>query len=455
MVFFGWSSGEGWTNRKPIFRVSITSRLELQEAGRGNVDDQNLATISRRIVRYINRKSAVFANIKWGRDVLKYPRMGALSPIPESPECLDNGLCSPAAQVGDGSADLSSSESLEEFHVLAQDFFFQVVCEIELSNGLKAMIRATIDGMQEGFCPIPVREGKSGTYLMRGPLDGKPVSVFKPSDEEPGSPSNSKGSAGGRKGTFAGEGDVREVAAYLLDHPLKGEEGGFSGVPPTIRVKCSHAKFNYRKGFSIENPKIGSLQLYKENDGSLEDIGHNIHILEGLQRISVLDIRLANAGRHLGNILWRREQADGRVTLIPIDHAYCLPHSFESCLFDWRRWEATNKPFSDNIIEYVNSLDAEKDLQILKANGIDMPLDCIRVLRISTKLLKKAVDKGLSPRQIGSIMCRSTLDSDLEESKIEEIIRKAVASIPPKSSEEELLQAVYAQIDLHLDQFNA
>jgi len=38
----------------------------------------------------------------------------------------------------------------------------------------------------------------------------------------------------------------------------------------------------------------------------------------------VLDIRLANADRHAGNILIRKE-ADGQIKLIPIDHGYCLP----------------------------------------------------------------------------------------------------------------------------------
>jgi len=39
----------------------------------------------------------------------------------------------------------------------------------------------------------------------------------------------------------------------------------------------------------------------------------------------VLDIRLANADRHAGNILFCKEGEEGRIVLIPIDHGYCLP----------------------------------------------------------------------------------------------------------------------------------
>mmetsp|Transcript_18859 Transcript_18859/g.30827 ORF Transcript_18859/g.30827 Transcript_18859/m.30827 type:complete len:514 (-) Transcript_18859:137-1678(-) len=72
-------------------------------------------------------------------------------------------------------------------------------------------------------------DSEGGVYYIRS--NGKISAVFKPIDEEPGTPScaNSKGFVM-RHGIPAGEGYVREVAAYLLDH------NSFAGVPPTVVV---------------------------------------------------------------------------------------------------------------------------------------------------------------------------------------------------------------------------
>ncbi|PQQ16798.1 phosphatidylinositol 4-kinase gamma 2-like [Prunus yedoensis var. nudiflora] len=78
-----------------------------------------------------------------------------------------------------------------------------------------------------------------------------------------------------------GEGALREVAAYILDHPkagprnLSSEAVGFAGVPPTVLVRCLHRGFNYSKGYegSLKNVKIGSLQMFMKNDGSCDDRG--------------------------------------------------------------------------------------------------------------------------------------------------------------------------------------
>ncbi|KAH0975029.1 hypothetical protein GBA52_016928 [Prunus armeniaca] len=85
-----------------------------------------------------------------------------------------------------------------------------------------------------------------------------------------------------KRGTRVGEGALREVAAYILDHPkggprnLSSEAIGFSGVPPTVLVRCLHKGFNYSKGYegSLKNVKIGSLQqMFMKNDESCEDMG--------------------------------------------------------------------------------------------------------------------------------------------------------------------------------------
>ncbi|ESW32167.1 hypothetical protein PHAVU_002G299000 [Phaseolus vulgaris] len=323
------------------------------------------------------------------------------------------------------------------------------------------MIRSTFEGLKRGNDPIRSSEGTGGTYFMQDSTGQEYVSVFKPMDEEPmavnnprGLPSSSNGE-GLKIGTKVGEGALREVAAYLLDHPksgprlLSGEEVGFSGVPPTVMVQCLHKKFNHPNGFSCSSKdvKIGSLQKFTSNDGNCEDFGPWAFPVEEVHKITVLDIRLANADRHGGNILIRKEEG-GQIKLIPIDHGYCLPDKFEDCTFDWLYWPQARKPFSPETVEYINSLDAEKDLELLKCYGWDIPLQCARTLRISTMLLKRGVERGLTPYEIGSIMCRENLN---KESVIEEIIMEAQDSLLPGMEEPDFLEAISRSMDSHLD----
>jgi hypothetical protein len=50
------------------------------------------------------------------------------------------------------------------------------------------------------------------------------------------------------------------------------------------------------------------------------------------------DLRLGNADRNGGNILVRRNSESGQWELIPIDHGYCLPSTFEDLSFEWMYW---------------------------------------------------------------------------------------------------------------------
>lgn len=53
--------------------------------------------------------------------------------------------------------------------------------------------------------------------------------------------------------------------------------------------------------------------------------------------VRLQDLRLANADRNGGNILVRRNSS-GQWELIPIDHGYCLPSTFEDLSFEWMYW---------------------------------------------------------------------------------------------------------------------
>ncbi|XP_073315726.1 phosphatidylinositol 4-kinase gamma 4-like [Primulina huaijiensis] len=350
-------------------------------------------------------------------------------------------------------------------HVAVNSFKKDLVLEpltinpkIGLSPVIKKLLDATFDGLEMGNQPVLSSEGSGGTYFMQDSSDQNYISVFKPIDEEPMAVNNPRGlplssnGEGMKKGTRVGEGALREVAAYILDHPrggprtIYGDEKGFAGVPPTVMVKCRHTAFNYSKGTQTCD-KFGSLQMFVKNCGSCEDMGPRSFPVEEVHKICVLDIRLANADRHAGNILVHKS-VDGHIVLIPIDHGYCLPQSFEDCTFEWLYWPQARNPFSPMTIAYINSLDAEKDIELLKFHGWDLPHECARVFRVSTMLLKKGAERGLSPFSIGSIMCRETVK---KRSVVERMVQEAQESVLPGMSESAFLESVSMIMDRYFD----
>ncbi|XP_057951603.1 phosphatidylinositol 4-kinase gamma 4-like [Malania oleifera] len=335
---------------------------------------------------------------------------------------------------------------------------------IELPLVIKELILSTLHGLDRGNEPIRSAEGSGGAYFMQDSAGQKYVSVFKPTDEEPKAVNNPQGlplsvdGEGLKKGTRVGEGAFREVAAYILDHPRSGprsvhnEDSGFAGVPPTVMVKCLHRGFNHPQGdkCSKKNVKFGSLQMFVKNFGSCEEMGPCAFPVNEVHKITVLDIRLANADRHAGNILVSKDNK-GQIVLTPIDHGYCLPESFEDCTFDWLYWPQARLPYSPDTIEYIKSLDAEQDIELLKFHGWELPLECARILRISTMLLKKGVERGLTAFAIGSIMCRETLK---KESVIEQIVQEAQETVLPGTSEVAFMESISMIMDRHLNKLS-
>ncbi|XP_059461125.1 phosphatidylinositol 4-kinase gamma 3 [Corylus avellana] len=360
---------------------------------------------------------------------------------------------------------LSVGHPVIERKQLRRSFILEPVivdAKIELPLVVRELINSTFDGLERGHEPIQSSEGSGGAYFMQDSSGMKYVSVFKPIDEEPMAVNNPRGlplsldGEGLKKGTRVGEGALREVAAYILDYPRSGtrsfydEEKGFAGVSPTVMVKCLHRGFNHPEGYECvsKNVKIGSLQMFVKNNGSCEDMGPHAFPVHEVHKISVLDIRLANADRHAGNILISKDSEDGQIVLIPIDHGYCLPENFEDCTFDWLYWPQAQEPYSTDTIDYIKLLDAEQDIELLKFHGWDIPPECARTLRISTMLLKKGAERGLTPFAIGSIMCRETL----KDSVIEQIVQEAQEAALPGTSEAAFLECVSMIMDRHLDE---
>ncbi|KAI3822105.1 hypothetical protein L1987_09686 [Smallanthus sonchifolius] len=174
--------------------------------------------------------------------------------------------------------------------------------------------------------------------------------------------------------------------------------------------------------------------------------GTKVGEVEEVHKITVFDIRTANADRHAGNILMNRE--GGRLVLIPIDHGYCLPENFEDCTFDWLYWPQAHEPYSPETLDYIETLDAERDLVLLGSNGWDLTRECARTLRISTMLLKKGAKRGLCPYAIRRILYRETLN---KESVIEIIVQKACSFRLPGTTEADFLTIVSSLLDFELD----
>ncbi|KAL8108325.1 hypothetical protein AgCh_024689 [Apium graveolens] len=79
-----------------------------------------------------------------------------------------------------------------------------------------------------------------------------------------------------KKGTSVKEGAIREVNAYVLDHPksgrhyFSGEKYDFADVHPTFMAKFWHMGFSHRENLDT---KIGSLQMFMDNIGIYKDMG--------------------------------------------------------------------------------------------------------------------------------------------------------------------------------------
>ncbi|KAK9814552.1 hypothetical protein WJX72_007787 [[Myrmecia] bisecta] len=279
-------------------------------------------------------------------------------------------------------------------------------------------------GLAKGHAPKLAPAGTGGAYFLCDE-DGSSVAVFKPEDEEPLAVHNPRGNSsrgrvfdghGFRKGISPGEGAVREVAAFVLDYDH------FSGVPPTALVSCQEHNPSAVGQDTVLEGKVGSLQQFVTADGDCEERGPSAFPIEQVHKICVLDIRLANTDRNGGNILARRTEAAGW-ELIPIDHGYCLPSTFQDISFEWLYWPQARASFSERSLKYISQLDAAKDLSILAAHGLQLRPECERVLKVCTMLLKKAAAKGLTAFDIGSVMCRESLT----KSPLEKLHSRAVA----------------------------
>ena len=121
---------------------------------------------------------------------------------------------------------------------------------------------------------------------------------------------------------------------------------------------------------------------------------------------------------------------------------------FEDVTFEWIYWSQAEEPFSPSTLKYIDSLDAEEDIKLLQKHGWSMRTNCRIVFQLSTLLLKKGAAAGLTPFEIGSMMCRETL---YKKSPIEEMMEKVKHDLPSTATEGEFLAEMSKAMDRYID----
>lgn len=252
-----------------------------------------------------------------------------------------------------------------------------------LSAELLQRVRRTLDG---GGRFVPAEEG-DGVWIITS-ASGKPVAVWKASDEERQDRSNT--SAAIERGCPRGQRAEREYLAYLLDQALPVQLR--AGVPPTLLVQVL-------RGGGLggrRQQQTGSIQQFVESEGSSEDWGASHYGTTNVQRIAVFDLLTLNLDRHGGNMLVSK--LDGR-TLVPIDHGYALPQQLAGePWLDWRLWPQAQGAVEPELCAAVLALSPELARPMVTALGL--PPGVWKTARRQVTQLQAALQAGHSLRYV-------------------------------------------------------
>lgn len=146
-------------------------------------------------------------------------------------------------------------------------------------------------------------------------------------------------------------------------------------------------------------PKLGSLQAFVAHDGDASERAPSRFAADDIHRIGVLDIRILNCDRHLGNLLvaapeppdsagaapaLRPWDGCGRLRLIPIDHGYALPEALVDPFFEWLFWPQAELPFSPAVRAAVAAFDFAADAALLRSSLPGLRDECLRCLEVTT-----------------------------------------------------------------------
>jgi len=295
------------------------------------------------------------------------------------------------------------------------------------------------------------------------PCDEEPLAPHNPK----GYIGRNLGDPGWKSTVRVGEAAMREVAAYLLDHdhfakvphtvlvraqhPIfnynsnSSSTGNGSSTMSSSMASASAGggllagalaaeDSSHSMGFdgsaaaaaaggsAVGGMKLGSLQEFVYHIADTSEFGTQRLSTADVHHIGILDIRLFNTDRHAGNILVRlpgggnnssanlgcgmARLEEGYYELIPIDHGFCLPEALEAPYFEWLHWPQACLPFSQEELDYIENLDLEADVDLLRRELPTLRPECLRLMEVATTLLQKCAAAGLTLADIGGLMSR-------------------------------------------------
>merc|ERR550514_2580434 len=107
------------------------------------------------------------------------------------------------------------------------------------------------------------------------------------------------------------------------------------------------------------------------------------------------------------------------VDLVPIDHGFCLPENLEPPYLEWLHWPQASAPFSQETLRYIASLDPREYVELLHE---ELPLlrpECLRLVELTTTLLKRGAAAGMNLAELGTILSRPVVGMQEDASKFE------------------------------------
>lgn len=229
-------------------------------------------------------------------------------------------------------------------------------------------------------------QGVCGSYVLSTGDQEAKCFVFKPRSEEV--------SEIPFDGLLRGDFVKKETAAYVLDqvthfHRVPETKPGCFIFHQDGRAEMVPVEHKHPAEESSQL-QFGSQQAFINNASGLEQDCACVSVdpVE-LQKIAILDCRLANLDRNIGNML--RDNETG--ALYPIDHSYCLPH-FQAgmgfaWIWEWCGMDAARVSFSEDNLNFIQQLQPLRDAQLLESVGIRKE-ECLSSV-ISTCILQKAV----------------------------------------------------------------
>lgn len=359
-----------------------------------------------------------------------------------------------------------------------KDFSLEIYGTFPCPKSIEKIIEEALTAFIKGLKPKIMEDGTSGVYQIRN-ANKETIAIFKPFDEEPNTPNNSKGYNGPfgsesfRPGILSGEATIREEAAYLLESFYRNKYK--FDIPATSFVEICHKTFNVNieemkimkdkdkiirggmiQRFLSENlrgkksgknegnddfylstmkynyipKKYGTLQKFIKSTGVVADYSYTLFSVEEAHKIMILDFRILNCDRNDENILLikkhKKKSKNNEVyyKLIPIDHALSFPSVLEVGDFDicWMSWSQAEKPFTEEEKEYIDSIDIIEDMKNLN-KYIFLRADCWKYFRISNTVLKVCTKYNLTPFEIGSLLYHSDYDNKTP-SKIKLVVER-------------------------------